>query len=71
MRGGRFVLPPLPFVMIAMWVFGWFVALFVRVEDLNVLAPTDYRVLFRGVAIVLIALSVALSVLLYVRYLSV
>ncbi len=63
-------LPPLPFLMIAAWISGWFAALFVRVEDLSVLAPIDYRSLLRGVAITVIAFAVAVAALLYVRYFS-
>ena len=70
MRGGRFVLPPLPFVMIAAWVGGWFAALFLRAEDLRVVAPINYQALYRGIAIAVIAFGSCVAGLLYLRYLS-
>jgi hypothetical protein len=51
---GRGIMNPRNF-MFAGWIGGWFTLLFLRVEDLNVLAPVDYQGLCRVLSCLLIA----------------
>ena len=51
----------LPVLMFASWIGGWFLLLFVRGEDLHVLAPFDYQALIRVLAVALICVAVAIT----------
>jgi len=52
--------PQLPALMFAGWVGGWFLLLFVRGEDLHVMAPFDFQALVRVIALALIAAALAI-----------
>lgn len=58
-RFGRARWLSLPAFMFVGWIGGWFLLLFVRVEDLHVMAPFDYQKLYRLIAVMLILAALA------------
>ena len=50
-------------VMFTVWLTGWFGLLFVKMEDLNVLAPINYQAGLRFVAVLFIATAVIIAAL--------
>ena len=51
----------LPALMAAAWIGGWFILLFLRGEDLQVLAPFNYQTLIRVIAVALLSAAVAIA----------
>jgi hypothetical protein len=52
--------PSLPRMMFTGWVGGWFLLLFVRGEDLHVMAPFDFQGLARVIAVAMICGALAI-----------
>jgi hypothetical protein len=58
----------LPLDMAIAWTAGWFITLFVRIEDLNVMTPMNYQALCWFVGSVLIGASVIMAGVLLIPY---
>jgi hypothetical protein len=67
---GRRGVPPLPVVMLVLWTGGLFTTLFLKAEDLNVLAPFNFQSLYRWTGIVAAFAGVVFGGIIYLRFLS-
>ena len=70
-HGRSLPIPPLPFVMLFLWIGGWFTLLFLRVEDLNIMLTNDYQRLYRWSSAAVVFVGLCLAGLLYLRYLAI
>lgn len=61
-------LVPVPIAVAVVWQAGWFVLLFIRVEDLNVAMPWDYQLICRWIGAVAIAGATLVGALVVVRF---